>query len=158
MELIPYAIIISMNGCIGYTIMKSSEFRQNSQNEGTQNQKKTKLEVEMAITLAAISMMFVLCQSIKLIADVYEQSVCDYFKIARGEKESKSKCNPPTHIDVATCFGNLFVCINSAANFLMYMVKGKKFRDAFCQTYFLCGPKNNERNTRSFITGQTYVK
>ena len=231
MEFIPYAIIISLNGCIGYTIVKSSKFRhqfelrplpkasmqenqmellnenefccqscnllfrdettfqihcyshrptvvpefkskinlkcpecskkfenwsdhithssihgehiQNGQNEETKNQKKIQLEVEMAITLAAISLMFVLCQSIKLIADIYEQTVCDYFKIAIGEEESKSKCYPPTHIDVATSFGNLFVCINSAANFLIYMVKGKKFRDAFYQTYFSCGPNNH---------------
>ena len=28
MEFIPYAIIITLNGCIGYTILKSSKFRQ----------------------------------------------------------------------------------------------------------------------------------
>ena len=35
------------------------------------------------------------------------------------------------------CFSlsNLFACVNSAANFLIYMLRGKKFRDAFLQTY-----------------------
>ena len=36
----------------------------------------------MTITLMAISLMFVVCQIIKLITDVYEMSVCNYFKIA----------------------------------------------------------------------------
>ena len=30
---------------------------------------------------------------------------------------------------------NLFACINSAANFLIYMLRGKKFRKAFLSTY-----------------------
>ena len=31
---------------------------------------------------------------------------------------------------------NLFACINSSANFLIYMLRGKKFRDAFLSTYW----------------------
>ena len=31
--------------------------------------------------------------------------------------------------------GNLMPCINSAMNFLIYMLRGKKFRDAFKSTY-----------------------
>ena len=31
--------------------------------------------------------------------------------------------------------GNLMPCINSALNFLIYMLRGKKFRDAFKSTY-----------------------
>ena len=32
--------------------------------------------------------------------------------------------------------GNLFCCINSAANFLVYIIKGKNFREAFFDKYF----------------------
>ena len=97
-------------------------------------------EFDMGLTLAGISLMFVLCQSIKLVVDIYELMVCDHFKIAKEGHDPK--CHNPIKIDIIASFGNLFVCINSAANFLLYMVKGEKFRDAFCQTYFFCKSSN----------------
>ena len=87
-------------------------------------------ELDMGLTLAGISLMFVLCQSIKLVVDIYELMVCDHFKIAKEGHDPK--CHNPIKIDIIASFGNLFVCINSAANFLLYMVKGEKFIDDFC--------------------------
>ena len=41
-------------------------------------------------------------------------------------------------------FANLLPCVNSAANFLVYMLRGEKFRSAFVRTYknymFACIP------------------
>ena len=102
-------------------------------------------EFDMGLTLAGISLMFVLCQSVKLVVDIYELTVCDHFKIA--EEGHDPKCHSTIEIDVIASFGNLFVCINSAANFLLYMIKGKKFRDAFCQTYFSCKTNNLSNNS-----------
>ena len=138
--------------------------------EENKDQKKKQSEIDMAITLVAISLMFVLCQSVKLIAEIYEQSKCGHFSGFIGKEEfnnastteeklyqastKASQCHESTiFIDVSKSFGNLFVCINSAANFLLYMVRGKKFREAFYQTYFSCRqkePSNFSRNdTRS---------
>ena len=113
--------------------------------EENKDQKKKQSEIDMAITLVAISLMFILCQSVKLIPEIYEQIVCGHFNGFVGQEfltiaeqvVDRAKCHhSPIFIDVFKSFGNLFVCINSAANFLLYMVRGKKFREAFYQTYF----------------------
>ena len=163
LELIPYAVIVIFNGVIIYKIFKLDNFQkqnfaapeQNDNEEETKPlsknvskiQNKKPKEIDMAITLIAISITFVLCQSVKLVADVYELMVCDHFKIAKDGYDPQ--CNNPIGIDVVISFGNLFVCVNSAANFLMYMIKGKKFREAFCQTYFSCWKKeeNDQQNS-----------
>ena len=114
---------------------------------GSRIQKKKRKEIDMAITLIAISITFVLCQSVKLVADVYELTVCDHFKIAKDGYDPQ--CHNPIEIDVVISLGNLFVCVNSAANFLMYMIRGKKFREAFCQTYFPCWKKEENYQQNS---------
>ena len=150
MELIPYGLIMSLNGCIIFSIRKSNKFkdqksiikRQTNGEEETilssrpsvRHEERRKFEIDMAITLVAISFMFVLCQSIKLVADVYELVVCDHFKIAA--KGYDPKCHNPRKIDILISMGNLFCCINSAANFLVYIIKGKNFREAFFDKYF----------------------
>ena len=137
--------------------------------EENKDQKKKQSEIDMAITLVAISLMFVLCQSVKLIAEIYEQIACDHFTGFVGQEfstieeqiQNRAKCHQTTvEIDVSKSLGNLFVCINSAANFLLYMVRGKKFREAFYQTYFSwrqeepCNFSRNDTRT-SHISMQT---
>ena len=160
MELLPYALIISLNASIIYQLYKTGQFREKHSTiqqpseemrildgkkpEANRNQKRIQLERDMAITLVAISLMFVICQSIKLVVDIYELTVCDHFKIA--EEGHDPECHMPTKIDVVASLGNLFVCINSAANFLVYMIKGKIFREAFCHSYFSCSEENIQTN------------
>ena len=79
-------------------------------------------------------MMFIVCQSIKVIPDIYEMITCDHF--AQKEHEMERICTTTVVIDTFASLGNLFCCINSAGNFLLYMLRGKKFRDAFTSTYF----------------------
>ena len=127
--------------------------------EENKDQKKKQSEIDMTITLVAISLMFIMCQSVKLIADIYEQIVCGHFDGFVGQEkfptiedqlEGRAKCHySPIFIDVSKSFGTLFVCINSAANFLLYMVRGKKFREAFYQTYFSCRQEEPRNFTRS---------
>ena len=160
MELLPYALIISLNASIIYQLYKTGQFREkhstiqqpseelrildDKKPEANRNQKRKQLERDMAITLVAISLMFVICQSIKLVVDVYELIVCDFSKIAIEGHDPE--CHNPTTIDVIASLGNLFVCINSAANFLVYMIKGKRFREAFCHSYFSCSEENIPAN------------
>ena len=156
MELLPYALIISLNACIIYQLYKTGQFREkhstiqqpceeeriwdDKKPEANRNQKRKQLERDMGITLVAISLMFVICQSIKLVVDIYELSVCDHFKIAIEGYDKE--CASTNTIDVFASLGNLFCCINSAANFLVYMIKGKRFREAFCHSYFSCSEGN----------------
>ena len=94
-------------------------------------------EMDIAITLVAISMFFITCQSIKIIPDIYEMIECDHFQLALEENEMDQMCQISSEfIDYLVCLGNLFCCLNSAGNFLFYLLRGKKFRDAFCHTYF----------------------
>ena len=88
---------------------------------------------DTAITLVAISLMFVFCQSIKLVADIYELAVCDFHKIQ--EDGHDPKCQMNTTIDTFISLGNLLCSFNSATNFLLYMIRGKRFRDEFCKTF-----------------------
>ena len=160
MELLPYALIVSLNASIIYQLYKTGQFREKHSTiqqpseemrildgkkpEANRNQKRIQLERDMAITLVAISLMFVICQSIKLVVDIYELTVCDFSKIAIEGHDPE--CHNPTKIDVVASLGNLFVCINSAANFLVYMIKGKRFREAFCHSYFSCSEGNTPAN------------
>jgi hypothetical protein len=60
-------------------------------------------------------------------------------------------------VDILTSscsLANLLSCINSSANFLVYMLRGKKFRDAFVVTYG-CGLRRNARNQRHLARQQT---
>ena len=159
MEIIPYGLIMSLNGCIVFSIVKSNKFKDRnskikSQTNGegetilssrsnVRNEERRQFEIDMAITLLAISFMFVFCQSIKLVADVYEHSVCDHFKIAA--KGFDQSCHNPKEIDILISMGNLFCCINSAANFLVYIIKGKNFRKAFFDKYFYFCKKDTHR-------------
>ena len=161
MELIPYGLIMSLNGCIIFSILKTSNKSKDqnskvksptndeketilSSRPNVKNEERRKFEIDMAITLVAISFMFVFCQSIKLVADVYELSVCDHFKIA--EEGYDPKCQNPEEIDILISLGNLFCCVNSAANFLVYIIKGKNFREAFFDKYFYFCKKDRQEN------------
>ena len=111
--------------------------KQQSENESrmssfTHHQK----EKEMTITLVAISLIFVICQSIKLVSDFYELAVCDHFKLHKNGYDPN--CQNTFIIDVFNHLGKLFSCINSAVNFLIYIVVSKKFRNAFKETFISC--------------------
>lgn len=93
-------------------------------------------EKEMTITLVAISLIFVICQSIKLVPDIYELAVCDHFKLHKNGYDPT--CQNTFTIDVFIRLGKLFSCINSAVNFLIYIVVSKKFRNAFKETFISC--------------------
>lgn len=108
-------------------------------------------EIDLAITLVAISLMFIVCQSIKVIPDIYEMVECDHFKLAEADNEMDQMCQMSSaFVDYLVSLGNLFCCLNSACNFLFYMLRGKKFRDAFCQIYFCCFKR--DRNPSSSPT------
>ena len=104
-------------------------------------------EINLAVTLVAISLLFICCQSIKIIPDVYEMIYCNHFELASKvtDNELEKICQVPTWIDAIVSVANLSCCINSAGNFILYMLRGKKFRDAFIKTYCRCLPRSLAR-------------
>ena len=90
-----------------------------------------KQEINLAITLVTISFLFIACSSVKVITDVYELLCPNTFLTANG----KRVCESESFIEVMTSLAILSSCVNSALNFLIYMLRGKKFRDLFLETY-----------------------
>ncbi len=89
------------------------------------------------MTLVTISLLFIICQSVKIIADVYE-----LFCVKEERSDGKMTCDSNAFIETAISLSNLSTCVNSSANFLVYMLRGKKFRDLFLETYCCKNPSS----------------
>jgi hypothetical protein len=79
-----------------------------------------KHEVSLAITLVAITVLFICCQSQKIVTDVYEL-IFEKIEIC-GTFGSAMVCVSNTIIKVVIILANLSTCVNLAANFLVYML------------------------------------
>ena len=115
--------------------INSDATRNNCDTAAARHNMPKKQEVNLAITLVGISLLFILCQSVKMITDMYER-LCEK-KDLGGIKQ----CTSSLFIETAISLANLSSCINSAANFMVYMIRGKKFRDLFLETYCWKRPK-----------------
>lgn len=103
-------------------------------------------EISLAITLVTISVLFIVCQSLKIITDVYELLFCEKIETQAG----RFVCKSTPFFDVVISLANLSSCVNSAANFLVYMLRGKKFRDLFLDTYCCC--RTRRRGSRDHLS------
>jgi len=90
------------------------------------NNQQVNHEMSLGLTLVAISFLFICCQALKIFTKVYEL-ICTF--------QNVEVCTVGRGDDLITSLANLMCCFNSAANFLVYMLRGKKFRDAFLHTY-----------------------
>lgn len=97
---------------------------------------KQRQEHKLGVLLVGISILFICCQSFKIIPDVYEILFCP---------DMKGECVATPFIEFCVNLSHLLVCFNSAANFIIYLLGGEKFRRAWCQTY-LCRKADNPRN------------
>lgn len=137
-DLIPYFTILTLNSFIVTKIIKSIRFRarilqaRNMQAEEVSEDQlraleKQRQEHKLGILLVAISILFILCQSFKMIPDLYEIMYC----------ESIANCESTPFVTFCVNLSHLLVCFNSSANFVIYLLGGEKFRRAWCATY-LC--------------------
>ena len=121
--------------------------------------RKQQEEHSLGIILIIMSILFIICQSLKIVPDMYEIIVCESVE---GSKNSSKACNFPAAISKISELSHLLVCVNSAANFLIYYCAGGKFREAWLETYGFwwccCSMRNlkkmvmvpfNRRNTQS---------
>ena len=88
---------------------------------------KQRQEHKLGIMLVSISLLFILCQSFKIIPDLYEVLVCE-----------SEHCDTTPFVQTCINLSHLLVCFNSSANFVIYLLGGEKFRRVWCETY--CSP------------------
>ena len=112
-----------------------------------------KHEVSLAITLVGISVLFIVCQSFKLVGDVYEL----FCEKDRDPETGEETCASTQFIEATISLANLSTCINSAANFLVYMLRGKKFRDFFLETYCCKRPTYGHSSKRRLSSRQQAI-
>ncbi|TRY71858.1 hypothetical protein TCAL_03401 [Tigriopus californicus] len=120
-ELLPYVIICVLNFVMIVKIREAMKLQKEmtiSRQPSLESQKK---EFNMALVLVCIVFMFIACQSIKIIPDVYEAMVCDYSK-------TDTSCESTTTIERIVSISYVLLALNSASNFVIYMLRGNKFR------------------------------
>lgn len=85
---------------------------------------KQRQEHKMGILLVGISFLFICCQSFKIIPDLYEVIFC-----------KEPPCPTTPFISTCVSLSHLLVCFNSAANCVIYLMGGEKFRRVWINTY-----------------------
>jgi len=141
-EIIPYVVILVLNALIIIKIRQSVEVRKvmtngvrctnsvriSPTNGNCNHQSQQSKERNMAVVLICIVIMFITCQSLKIIPDVYEAVFCNH---------DENVCNSTTAIEVLISVSHLFLAINSAFNFIIYMFRGDRFRHVFWKIFIL---------------------
>ena len=94
--------------------------------------RKQQEEHSLGIILILMSILFIVCQSLKIVPDIYEIIVC---RTAEKYNNDLHSCEFPGAIVKLTNVSHLLLCINSSANFLIYYCAGGKFREAWLDTY-----------------------
>lgn len=83
-------------------------------------------EANLGIVLVSISVLFILCQSVKIIPDLYEVVTCRLVKIGF--------CGHNQVIDSLIDISHLLLAINSSVNVIIYTLRGNTYLVAF-KTY-----------------------
>lgn len=157
-EIIPYIIIMICNTFIIYKITKSARFRNSFKHkdtpetsilltnrgrprlhkapmsvmsESSQPFRRQKEEHNLGIILISMSTLFIICQSLKIIPDLYELIWCN-------QDPDTQECHFNTLTSGIIRISHLLVCFNSSANFVVYYVSGRKFRKAWLELYGPC--------------------
>ena len=81
--------------------------------------------------LISIVVVFVVCQSFTIVADIYEAVIC----IQQNVKQSM--CTSNDHIENIIDIAHFMLSINSSINFLLYAAQDKIFRDALIKVNFI---------------------
>ena len=92
----------------------------NSKNENDLDPEMTsrqKREANLGVVLISISILFILCQSVKIIPDIYEVGWC--------RLSNKQTCPTTKLMEILINISHLLLAINSSANFIIYTWRGK---------------------------------
>ena len=75
--------------------------------------------------LLPIVVVFVVCQSFTIVADVYEAVSCT------EQNKTQSLCLSNTHIENIIDIAHFMLSFNSSINFLLYVIHDRTFRETF---------------------------
>ncbi|XP_059087651.1 FMRFamide receptor-like [Tigriopus californicus] len=146
-EFVPYILIVIMNSFIVVKIIKSSRFRrkimfnmsqqtpfkdvsspqkiQSMSEEQMKYFENQRQEHKLGVLLVVISVLFITCQSFKLIPDLFEVLSCRNVK----------PCYTSAFVNKVVELSHLLLCLNSSLNFMVYLLGGEKFRKIWIHTY-----------------------
>ena len=79
-------------------------------------------EANLGIVLVSISVLFILCQSVKIVPDLYEVIYC---RIGDSGLTKEGLCVNNYTIDSIIDISHLFLAINSSVNVIIYTIRGK---------------------------------
>ena len=111
----------------------------NSINTDTEMTSKQRREANLGIVLVSISVMFILCQSVKVIPDCYEVLFC---RIGSSGLNSEGQCINHAVIDYIIDISHLMLAINSSANVIIYTIRGELSK---VPKMLLCCVTNSQR-------------
>jgi hypothetical protein len=109
-----------------------------------------KREANLGVVLITISILFILCQSVKIIPDMYEVIYCRLGN--QANLKDGYKCPTTTIIDNLIDLSHLLLAINSSANFFIYTWRG----NVTCITKVVMRAyKNRTHDARSHLAKAT---
>ena len=99
-------------------------------------------EQRLGKLLFGISVLFIFCQSFKMVPDIYELIFCP------PSKDNNGQCETTPFVSMCVSLSHLLVCGNSALNWIVYLLAGEKFRSAWSNTYLpkKCRPDHHKRS------------
>ena len=161
-EVIPYFTIMVLNSRIIGKIWKSSRFRRRfvENPEDPENPEMTsrqKREANLGVVLIAISVIFIVCQSFKIVPDVYEVAYC---RIGSSRMIKDNSCETTDFVDNVIDLSHLLLAINSSANFIIYTWRGQKFREVLMNTFGLprCLPGSVSSDSVNGAAGNNHTR
>ena len=139
---VPFGLLAVLNTLLIRAVKRSEK------TTGKVNQK-TKKENSLTIMLISVIFVFMICQLPSIVDNVFVATL------------SQETLYQPIFVKI-TCVSNLMVILNSAVNFYIYCLFGKKFRRVFCRIFCLnslCNLTGSQfmfENNTSLMQGSMY--
>ena len=83
---------------------------------------KQRREANLGIVLILISLLFIVCQSVKIFPDIYEVLFC---RIGSSGHNAEGHCKNNSTIDIIIDVSHLMLAINSSVNVIIYTLRGQ---------------------------------
>lgn len=149
-EFIPYVLMIVLNCLIWRRVRAMVRMRHDV---GLATGPVHDEEIDLAGILISVVSIFIACQSVKLVPDLYEMFTCTL----RGLRQDRGTCPGDPTIEYFIDISHFALALNSAANFFIYILKGGRFRDVILQMFRSMTP-GASRRCRNSETGTTGLR
>ncbi|CAH1802478.1 unnamed protein product [Owenia fusiformis] len=137
-SLIPFAVLIICNILISLQLLRAGRMRKKQMN--VSNSKQDDTMRSMTIMLVTISFVF-LCLTSPVVVELIRKLTLRL----NPEKQAPQTLAEEAHEVLVFTIVNMLMYLNSAVNFFMYCVGGRKFRDSLRELF--CGKKSVYKGT-----------